>query len=163
MLKLVAALIGLTMALPLAAQTTVESPKNAAPAALMKAELDAWMNLLQAEGYKAVDDSTADRLSIESAAEGVRFHVQFFGCDAGKDCQSVQFWSAFDMNSGIDIQRVNDWNRDKRYGKAYIDTEKDPFLEMDVNMTGGISMESAKENLGLWITVLDEFQDHIDW
>jgi hypothetical protein len=93
----------------------------------------------------------------------VRFHVQFFGCDGIKDCQSVQFWSAFDLTKGIDLERINDWNRDKRYGKAYLDGEMDPFLEMDVNMTGGLPPATAIENLALWTAVLAEFQDHIDW
>lgn len=156
-------LTALSLFHPAAAQTTIQSPKNAAPADMMMAELDDWMNFLQSEGYKSIDKSSADRLLIESAAEGVRFHVQFFGCDGLKDCQSVQFWSAFDLTNGIDIQRINDWNRDKRYGKSYLDAEMDPFLEMDVNMTGGLPLASARENLALWTTVLAEFQDHIDW
>jgi hypothetical protein len=156
-------LIGL-ISVPAQAETTVESPKAPALAeALLMPKLDGWMNFLQSEGYKTIDKSTPETLLIESAAEGVRFHVQFFGCDGVKDCQSVQFWSGFDMDKGSDLERINVWNRDKRYGKAYLDGEMDPFLEMDVNMSGGLPMATAKENMALWTAVLDEFQEHIDW
>ncbi len=152
------------LAVPAVAETKVEKPQKPVLAeAMMMPELDAWMNFLQAEGYKTIDKSSPETLLIESAAEGARFHVQFFGCDGVKNCQSVQFWSAFDLSKGTDLDRINAWNRDKRYGKAYLDDEMDPFLEMDVNMSGGLPMATAKENLAMWTAVLDEFQDHIDW
>jgi hypothetical protein len=72
--------------------------------------------------------------------------------------------SGFDLVSGTTLDVANAWNRDKRYGRVYLDDESDPYLEMDINLWGGgISPATFKDNLEIWESLLNDFQLHIDW
>lgn len=37
------------------------------------------------------------------------------------------------------VTTINEWNKTKRFGRAYIDTEGDPCVELDYDLEGGVS------------------------
>lgn len=121
--------------------------------------------LMQDLGYRAdlATDEGGDPL-IRSAAGGVNFEVYYYDCEGGKTCNAIQFVAGFDMANGTTLEVLNDWNRANRYGRAYLDDESDPYLEMDMNLWGGgISPATFKDNLEIWESLLGDFQQHIDW
>lgn len=137
----------------------------AAPAAAqVVGDADVIASLMQSYGLVVEqdrDDYGDPRLS--SRLEGTRFSVYFYDCEDGP-CQSIQFTAGFDMDRPLPVQRVNDWNRDKRFGKAYLDDEGDPFVEYDVNVDfDGVGAKNFDDTLDIWRQVLEEFRDHIDW
>lgn len=100
---------------------------------------------------------------LHSEVDGVPFRVLFYGC-APRPCETLQFTTGFDLARPMTLARVNDWNRDRRFGKAFLDEEGDPFVEMDVNLYGeGIGRRTFEDTLDLWRQVLSDFRDHIDW
>lgn len=120
---------------------------------------------MQEFGYRAEmsTDSTGDPL-INSAADGSNFSIYFYGCTAGANCSAIQFSAGFDLTNGTSANSMNDWNTRKRYGKAYIDDNGDPTIEMDFNLAeGGISEENFRDSLGIWERLLGDFKDHISW
>jgi hypothetical protein len=46
-------------------------------------------------------------------------------------------WSETDAT----LRKVNDWNRDKRFSRAYIDDDGEPVLELDLDLTGGVTID----------------------
>ncbi len=42
------------------------------------------------------------------------------------------------------ITTVNEWNKTKRFGRAYIDSDGDPVVELDYDLEGGVSDDSVK-------------------
>ncbi|MEI9850087.1 MAG: YbjN domain-containing protein [Sphingomonas sp.] len=51
----------------------------------------------------------------------------------------------------VSTDRINEWNRDHRYGRAYIDKEGDPVVEMDVDLDkGGISRALFDDYVATW-------------
>jgi gas vesicle protein len=42
------------------------------------------------------------------------------------------------------VNTVNEWNKTKRWGRAYIDAENDPCVELDYDLEGGVSDDSIK-------------------
>ncbi|WP_376873786.1 YbjN domain-containing protein [Albirhodobacter sp. R86504] len=125
---------------------------------------DRLVDEMQRLGYRAqlTTDEYGDP-KILSAAAGSNFAVYFYGCEDGQSCTSIQFSSGFDTDDGRDLSVANEWNENNRYGKAYLDSERDPFLEMDMSMTGGISADLFAENLRIWDIVLAEYKEHIGW
>jgi type 1 fimbria pilin len=121
-------------------------------------------DLLQQEGYRAAVgvDNVGDP-KIDSSAAGVDFSIYFYGCDNSQNCQSIQFSSGYDLERGTSFQAMNDWNAAQRFGYAYLDNESDPFVNMDVNMSYGISPDNLRDTLAVWEQVLSDFQTHIDW
>lgn len=120
--------------------------------------------IMRAEGFQAKleRDDDGDPV-IRSRASRKRFSVSFYGCDKGRACKTIQFWSGFDLERGVTLARVNQWNTEKRFTKVYRDDEDDPYLEMDASLVGGVSRENFVDTLDWWIVGLDEFIEFINW
>jgi hypothetical protein len=149
------ALAGFAAAFPLSAEAQMVTAKD--PDTVVKA--------LQAGGYtvELAKDSTGDPM-IRSTAPGHPFRILFYGCKAGSSCETVQFAAGYDKKARSSLEAINDWNRTKRFGRAYIDADGDPFLLMDVDLDdGGVSSQLFADNLEFWASVRTAFELHIDW
>jgi hypothetical protein len=118
--------------------------------------------VLQARGYQAqtTKDSEGDPL-IRSGAEGSSFSIFFYGCKAGV-CSSIQFSTAFHVEGGLTLARINNWNSQVRFGQAFLDKTNDPFIQMDLDVEHGYSTEAIANNLDTWVAVLHRFKTFID-
>lgn len=122
-------------------------------------------DLLRQEGYAATleTDSAGDPL-INSSSQGVNWKIWFYGCDSdGRYCKEIQFSVGFDKSSPISASRINEWNREKRFGKAYVDEEGDPFLEHNITLQGGVSRSNFIAAFEKWDLALGQYLTFIDW
>ena len=120
---------------------------------------------LQKEGYAAKlgVDKVGDPL-ITSGASGTTFQIFFYNCTGNKNCATVTFHSGYDLTTSPGLDRINEWNRGKRFGRAYLDKEDDPILEMDLDLDdGGLSPALFIDNVQFWTSVLGEFEKHIGY
>lgn len=118
---------------------------------------------MQEAGYMAKlgVDKVGDP-KIDSSVSGSRFTVFFYNCTDNKNCATVQFHSGYDLANPVSLERINEWNRGQRFGRAYLDKEGDPVLEMDVDLDdGGLSPALFIDNLEFWDAVLGKFERHI--
>lgn len=148
-----AGLIGLTA--PASAATVTATD----PQSLVKA--------LQGAGYKAelTKDSSGDPM-IRSASGGSNFSLLFYGCATNKACKTIQLHAGYDVEEKTrpSLEKINQWNRDKRFAKAYLDKENDPIIEMDVDLEdGGMSSELFIDNVEYWTSSMSDFEKFIDW
>jgi hypothetical protein len=113
--------------------------------------------VLQADGFKAQTktDSHGDPV-IESGADGAAFQIYFFDCKAGR-CIGIEFSAGFDLPKGMSCDDINKWNREHRYGRAFLDDEKDPYVQMDRDFERGGTTEAIENELEVWVAVLREF------
>lgn len=125
------------------------------------AEVAKW---LQASGYKAelTTDDTGDPM-IKSAASGVNFTVYFYDCTAKPRCKAIQFAASFDLKQPMSAAKINEWNRQNRYLKAYIDDEGDPYVQYDVNLNAGRTTAVLDDDFGVWTSMIDDFTTFIGW
>jgi len=94
--------------------------------------------------------------------DGTKYGIYFYGCEDGRECQSIQF-SAGWTDANVTMDTINRWNRDKRFGKAYLDKEGDPRIEMDVNLDYGVTTRNFEDTFDLWSRVLKSFKtDFLD-
>ncbi len=118
---------------------------------------------LQAGGYPATlgTDRVGDPM-ITSTANGMTFQVYFYNCSNHINCATITFHSGYDLTQGPSLEAINTWNRSKRFGRAYLDRENDPILEMDVDLDdGGVSSLLFIDNVEFWVSVLGDFETHI--
>lgn len=147
--------IGLLAASPaLAQQVTAKDPQSVARALL-------------ASGYRAEmkKDGEGDPM-IMSASSGTKFGVFFYNCTNHANCATVQFHAGFDTDPGKapSLEKINAWNRTQRFGRAYLDNEGDPVIEMDIDLDdGGMSQPLFLDNLEFWVSVLAQFEKEIGW
>ncbi len=84
----------------------------------------------------------------------------FYGCEKGENCDDIQFiasWSDIE----ISLQDVNEWNSKKRFGKAYLDSEGDPVLEISINTDYGISKKNLEDSFDWWTIAIKGFKKDI--
>lgn len=92
---------------------------------------------------------------INSTVSGLRFGVYFYQCKAQR-CGSIQFSAAFEGASHVKVARVMEWNRTKRYARAFLDSGT-LFVEMDMDVKRGATTEALANNLERWAAVVDQF------
>jgi len=120
---------------------------------------------VQRAGYRAtiLRDTVGDP-KIQSAAAGSRFSILFYGCTDHKKCQSIEFTVGYITKTKPTVEKINEWNRSKRFGKAYIDDEKDPHIDYDIVLGDeGFPHETFSAGLERWTTVMAEFQSFVGW
>jgi len=122
------------------------------------------VEVIQDLGYRArlETDGVGDPMILSSAA-GADFRIYFYGCSQNKDCSTLLFKAGFDLIMGTTLETVEEWNEGTLYGRAYLDDEDDPWLELGVNMKGGVSRENFEATFGRWESILSSFQRHIDF
>ncbi len=59
------------------------------------------------------------------------------------------------------LNRINEWNRAKRFAKAYLDNDNDPVLESDYELTGGVTEQNVKEWMKTFVYFAKEFQKYM--
>lgn len=122
--------------------------------------------LMQEWGYRAqltYDDSGDPQIS--SHTSGIKFYVDFYECDDENDraCRSLHLISGLDMEEPLDPEIVRVWNEERRYGSAYLDDEGDPYIQMSINIEGGLTSEALRHNFEWWEVAAGGFADHVDW
>jgi Putative bacterial sensory transduction regulator len=117
---------------------------------------------LQSGGYKAElgKDSTGDP-RIRSAASGSNFVVTFYGCKDNRDCKTVTFYAGW-TGTNTSLNQINEWNKVKRFSRAYIDKDGDPVMEFDIDLDdGGMSQPLFIDNVQFWEVAIAAFKKHI--
>ena len=69
---------------------------------------------------------------------------------------SLLFYAGWQTSRTVPLAEINAWNRMARFGRAYIDEEGDPVLELDLLAAGGITEETIKAVIDVFVdSVLD--------
>lgn len=59
------------------------------------------------------------------------------------------------------VNTVNEWNKSKRFGRAYIDGDGDPCVELDYDLEGGVSDDSIKVWFDTVTMIVRSFKQHV--
>jgi hypothetical protein len=113
---------------------------------------------LKTAGYPA--DITNDRMGdpmIRGSTGTVVFEVYFFQCGAELRCTSIQFTAPF-RRKALTATTIAIWNRDHRFGRAFLDFRGTPWISMDVEATHGMTTEALGANIQRWVGVLSAFE-----
>ena len=118
--------------------------------------------VLQANGYQAeiTKDGEGDPM-VRSAADGTKYRILFYGCKGTARCTALEFLVGFDLPNGMTMEKLNKWNRDSRFGHAYLDDENDPYLQLDLNSSPGFTSESMATYVETWTALVPKFKTYI--
>ena len=122
------------------------------------------ITVLQDMGYRAATDNSSTPPAIESKFSGIDSRVQVLNCDEGttNNCGMLRFHAGFDLTDGLDMKSINAWNLDKYFGRAYLDAENDPHVDVVVSMVG-VNDDTLKDLIEWWEIVIGDFKEHINW
>ncbi len=114
-------------------------------------------------GSATLETDSRGKPKIKGRAKGHAYVIWFYGCQDGRNCQSIQLWSGYNKE-GVSLKTINDWNRGKLFGSAHIDRDGDPILTYDVNLDNGVTRANFDDTFSLWIDVIvGDFKEHIGW
>lgn len=117
--------------------------------------------LARSYGWASLETQGNGQPRIAGKASGVPYQVFFLNCDSGT-CEDLNFYAGF---AGIKptMDSLNAWNRDKRFGRAYLDGDLDAVIEYDINLEYGVALENLNAAFGVWSLVLGEFAGYVGY
>lgn len=150
------AIVAAAAALALSAAPAHAELVNAKNPATIKA-------ILESQGWPAtLVTKDGDDPYIESNRNGLKFLVLFMNCEDNRNCKTLQYYMGFSDAKDVSLDRLNQWNRTKRFARAYRDDEGDPVLEMDVDVDfAGLPRENLGESFNTWASLMDAYREFI--
>jgi len=64
---------------------------------------------------------------------------------------SLLLYAAWSTETPFELSTANDWNRQARFGRAYVDDQCDPVIELDVLLSGGVTLETIKAYIDVFV------------
>ncbi len=120
--------------------------------------------VLQKEGYKAKLVRDDDDYNVESATSGASFYIYPQNCEQKVDCEDMLFRAAYTKRDKdpVTVTQINQFNRDSRWVRAYLDKDDDPVVEMDVLFTDQqVDEKMFIEAVDIWTRAMGEFHKTI--
>jgi Putative bacterial sensory transduction regulator len=114
------------------------------------------LELAKGFGSAVLSTSSDESPQIVARLNGRKYVINFYGCSKGKACQSLQFVWAIDLKN-VSLDKVNEWNKAKRFAKAYIDSDGDLALDMDINLAHGVTRKNLDDSFDYWQVALKLF------
>lgn len=124
--------------------------------------VDAIVDLAKGYGEATLETQADGHPRIAGKAGGIPYQVFFLNCSDGGVCEDLNFYAGF---AGVKptMDAMNAWNRDKRFGSAYLDSDLDAAIEYDLNLEYGVSPENLNAAFGLWSLLLGEFAGYVGY
>ncbi|MBI1418683.1 MAG: YbjN domain-containing protein [Limimaricola sp.] len=139
---------------------------SAAAQNLVAAEPASILAAMQNAGFVATlgESSATGNPKISSRISRTNFSVYFYGCRNHVDCTSIQFSAGYNLSTPMTPARANEWNRNQRFAKVYVNDDGDPILRMDMTMEGdGTGPRNFGYSLDFWRLQAENFEKFIDW
>ena len=99
---------------------------------------------------------------LRAEFDGLVYTISFLNCNEQLvNCTSVQFRAWWESDNRITLEQVNQWNRDRRFSAAYLDSNNNATIEWDVTLAGGVTAVNFDDALQWWHTVLRQFREEV--
>ncbi len=121
-------------------------------------DVEGIMRAARAYGSAALATQPDGNPMLSGRINGIPYSARLRNCTA-RDCADMNFRVGFMIKPTPEA--INNWNRDKRFSKAYLDNAGDAILEMDVVLSGGVSPDNLGEVFAYWRLTLDQFSAYI--
>jgi len=133
----------------LAASCSFVSQEAKAQSLIDGSDPQAVLNIARGYGSAELDTDSNGDPRIKGRIEGIQYVVNFYGCNSGRNCKSLTFYTGW-VTDSVSMRQLNEWNRTKRFSRAYLDHEDDPCVEMDATLDGGVSRRNLDDVFDWW-------------
>ncbi|MEM9169620.1 MAG: YbjN domain-containing protein [Pseudomonadota bacterium] len=113
------------------------------------------MQSLEMQGY-SVSEFQPNMVAVEVGDFTILVGV--FGPDS--DISYVTYPTGVTANE-VSYKFLSNFNRDVKFGRAYIDRDGDVTLQMDRNASGGISIRNIESDFDVFLLLVDKFMNDI--
>ncbi|AZV76600.1 YbjN domain-containing protein [Parasedimentitalea marina] len=155
----------MTIITKLAVAAAFALPSLASAENLVASDPDTLLEFFVEEGgdvERTVDNAGDPKLKVEYY--GSDFVLYFYDCTDNTDCKSIQFFSGYKTEGGVRKSKVNSWNADNRFARAYISESGSARIEHDLYLGNvGIDADDFAALVAKWTKAEAEFEEFIDW
>jgi hypothetical protein len=134
-------------------------PARAETALVTAAEPEKILEIARGFGSAELTTDSSGDPQIDGRMEGKRYSVMFYGCEEGRDCRSILFWTYLTVDDPDLVRSADAWNRDNRFAKVYVDNDGDLSVEMDVNLFGGVTVANLDDTFDWWRVIIGMVRD----
>jgi hypothetical protein len=134
-MRLLAVILAFSLAVA-QGQTPVQAPKVVT--SLTPGEMEA---ILKEAGYRYERVEKDAKVFFSLRMGGLKAVLLLMDCKGGR-CGSLQLAAAFSMRNPPTLERINAWNQEKRFSRAYLDKDGDPVLESELDLEGGVTQQA---------------------
>ena len=86
--------------------------------------------------------------------------IQFYECEEGSFCNSVQFLAQAERPADFTLETANAFNARWRYVRLTL-VDDQVRLQMDVNLDAGVTADNLEDTLDIWRQLLEIFEREI--
>ena len=128
---------------------------------LAPADQDLILGAVETIGTASMSTQSNGDPVIDGSSDGVGYQVYFRNCSSNAACEDLNFYAGFSLQPSLET--INEWNRDKRFSRAYLDEVGDAVIEMDIDLVKGVSPDYLASQVALWPQILAQFSTHIGY
>jgi hypothetical protein len=136
-----------------AAALLATAPLGALAGGISKAEI---AQALSSEGY-SVQNLQADRIAVQVGDYTIVVIVD--GPDA--DVTYVTYFPSLSIKQ-IGHEFLTNFNKEVKFGRAYVDDDGDIRIQMDRNSAGGVSIENIKSDFEVFVLLASKFLSDVE-
>lgn len=149
------------VAAALTATMIAAAPAYAAGMINEKTQAKQILSIAQNFGTAQLDKDSDGNPLIKAVMDGRHYNIYFFNCSSKTQCAEIQFAASWSTKGAPSLAKINEWNLGKRFGRAYIGKDKDPWIEMDVNLNKGVTDANLRDNFEFWRSVMSGFENEV--
>jgi len=119
----------------------------------------------EAEGFEYIlgTDDVGDP-KIEVDYFGTSVPIYFYGCRENTRCTEIQLFSGYRTEGSVRISKINEWNANNRFARAYLSESGSARIEHDIFLgRSGMSGDDFAGVMARWVAKVTEFEEFIDW
>jgi len=159
---LLAVVLGMGLAAaPMASAAEKGGGDSKSPEVVTHLKPDDIAGVLREAGYRAELLKQNNRWRIHTGMGGRKITVYLYCDEKSGACDSLTYSLGFTASSDFTLAMANKWNRDKRYAKAYIDTDGGMVMEYDLSFSGGVTRDTVAESARLFDRLVSMFDQAI--
>jgi hypothetical protein len=157
-LAAVAALLVASVATPAAAQKKGQLTTGTGTSTSSRGSGDVITSMSVSDLRSLLSDMGYQPQSLEGRdnAWAVRMADRPVLITVGGDGKNLLLWSYV---QGGSLNKVNEWNKQKRFSRAYLDGDGDANVEWDIDLEGGVTMDAVREGIKTFEAVVSVFKE----
>lgn len=110
---------------------------------------------IEYETFKDEEDLTAFRMQMGETV------VNLYQYQMDGRIKSWRLSAGYDVNRDPGVDKVNAYNRKYRFAYCYLDSERDPFLVSDLDISAGITQQAIRNYISIYGEALDLFESEV--
>jgi hypothetical protein len=130
---------------------------------------DPWeiIHIARDHGSADVTRDTFRDPVIAGKFEDLPYSIDFYDCYLGRECSVILFKTGLVKEAWEDDppdrEDIEEWNRGKLFGRAYLDDENRAVLEHPVVLDAGMPRENLDAAFRRWRDAVEDFADFLDF